>query len=107
MRKARWRTGAKHAEGHEELLELLEISDLSSEEFSEQLEDVSQVVMHHLDEEEREVLNLAREYVEDSVRHELGRAFLRTRAESLASNPGRAQNVRRLVEQARQEGLLA
>lgn len=96
----------EHAEGHEELLALLEVDDVDSEEFSEQLEEVSEVVMHHLDEEEREVLNLARDHVADDVRAELGRAFLRARADQLAANPGSIDNVRRLVEQARQDGLL-
>jgi hemerythrin-like domain-containing protein len=96
----------EHAEGHEELLALLEIDDLDSEEFSEQLEEVSEVVMHHLDEEEREVLNLAREHVATDVRDELGRAFMRERATQLATGPGSIDNVRRLVDEARQEGLL-
>ncbi|MBW3603999.1 MAG: hemerythrin domain-containing protein [Actinobacteria bacterium] len=96
----------EHAEGHEELLALLEIDDVDSEEFSEQLEEVSEVVMHHLDEEEREVLNLARAHVPDQRRAELGRAFMSARAKQLASNPGNVDNVRRLVEQARDEGLL-
>lgn len=96
----------EHAEGHEELLALLEIDDVDSEAFSEQLEEVSEVVMHHLDEEEREVLNLAREHVTEDVRVELGRAFMRARAEQLRSDPGRIDNVRRLVVQARDEGLL-
>lgn len=96
----------EHAEGHEELLALLEIDDVDSDEFSEQLEEVSEVVMHHLDEEEREVLNLAREHVAADVRAELGRAFMQARAEQLRSDPGSVDNVRRLVEQARQEGLL-
>lgn len=96
----------EHAEGHEELLALLEIDDVDSEAFSEQLEEVSEVVMHHLDEEEREVLNLAREHVAADVRAELGRAFMRARADQLRDNPGRLANVRRLVERARREGLL-
>lgn len=96
----------EHAEGHQELLALLEIDDVASEDFSEQLEEVSEVVMHHLDEEEREVLNLAREHVAADVRAELGRAFMKARADQLRSNPGSVDNVRRLVAQARQEGLL-
>jgi hemerythrin-like domain-containing protein len=96
----------EHAEGHEELLALLEIDDVDSEEFSEQLEEVSEVIMHHLDEEEREVLNLAREHVTSDVRDALGRAFIRARADQLATAPGDIDNVRRLVDEARREGLL-
>lgn len=96
----------EHAEGHEELLALLEVDDVGSEGFSEQLEEVSEVVMHHLDEEEREVLNLARANVTDEVRADLGRAFMQARAAQLAGHPGRVDNVRRLVERARDTGLL-
>lgn len=96
----------EHAEGHEELLSLLEIDDVDSDEFSSQLEEVSEVVMHHLDEEEREVLNLAREHVADDVRDQLGKAFMDARAEQLESNPGAIDNVRRLVDEARRDGLL-
>ena len=96
----------EHAEGHAELLALLEIDDVDSEAFSEQLEEVSEVVMHHLDEEEREVLNLAREHVAEDVRAQLGSAFMRVRAEQLRDNPGDVANVRRLVDRARREGLL-
>lgn len=96
----------EHAEGHEELLALLEIDDVDSEEFSEQLEALSGVVTHHLDEEERDVLNLAREHVDGAQRADLGRRFMDARAVQLRSNPGRIDNVRDLVESARQEGLL-
>ena len=96
----------EHAEGHEELLALLEIDDVDSEEFSEQLEEASEVVMHHLDEEEREVLNLARAHVDAELRADLGRRFMEARAAQLRSNPGRIDNVRHLVEAAREEGLL-
>ncbi len=96
----------EHAEGHEELLALLEVDDVDSGDFSEQLEEVSEVVMHHLDEEEREVLNLAREHVDAEVRADLGRRFMEARANQLQSHPGRIDNVRRLVEQAHEEGLL-
>lgn len=96
----------EHAEGHEELLALLEVNDVDSDAFSTQLEEVSEVVMHHLDEEERGVLNLARAHVADDVRAELGRAFMKARADQLASGAGSVDNVRRLVDEAKQEGLL-
>ncbi|WP_211262442.1 hypothetical protein [Nitriliruptor alkaliphilus] len=61
---------------------------------------------HHLDEEERDVLNAARENVPDVQRAELGRAFRRVRGELLAGSPGDVRNVARLVAEAEEEGLL-
>jgi hypothetical protein len=62
--------------------------------------------MHHLDEEERDVLNLARAHVDAGVREDLGRRFIDARAAQLRSNPGRIDNVRSLAASARREGLL-
>jgi hemerythrin-like domain-containing protein len=96
----------EHAEGHEALLALLEVDDVDDEEFEEKLEELVEAVTHHLDEEERDVLNAARESVEPALREELGEAFLRVRGEWLERSPGDIDTVRGLVEEAEEEGLL-
>jgi hemerythrin-like domain-containing protein len=96
----------EHAEGHEKLLTLLRIDDVDSEDFEEALEELVETVNHHLDEEERDVLNAARENVPDDQRAELGRAFLRVRGELLEGSPGDVDNVARLVEEAKERGEL-
>ncbi|MFJ3921824.1 hemerythrin domain-containing protein [Streptomyces sp. NPDC090022] len=87
----------EHAEGNEALLALLEVDDVGSDEWEERLEDLVKAVTHHVDEEERTILNGARESVPDERRAELGAAFLRERKERLASGCGSIENVRSIV----------
>ncbi|MFD9724558.1 hemerythrin domain-containing protein [Streptomyces sp. NPDC059072] len=87
----------EHAEGNEALLALLEVDDVGSEEWDERLEDLVRAVSHHVDEEERTILNGARENVPDERRAELGGAFLREREQQLRSGCGSIENVRRIV----------
>ncbi|MFE1551912.1 hemerythrin domain-containing protein [Streptomyces sp. NPDC058718] len=87
----------EHTEGNEALLALLEVDDVGSEEWDGRLEDLVEAVTHHVDEEERTILNAARENVPDERRAELGAAFLKERAEQLASGCGSIENVRRIV----------
>ncbi|MFE7096545.1 hemerythrin domain-containing protein [Streptomyces erythrochromogenes] len=87
----------EHAEGNEALLKLLEVDDVGSEEWDERLEDLVKAVTHHLDEEERTILNGARENVPDERRAELGAAFLEERAKQLSSDCGSIENVRKIV----------
>ena len=96
----------EHAEGHEALLALLRTDADDEDAFEEALEELSEALTHHLDEEERDVLNAARENVSDAQRAELGRAFLRVRDELLEGSPGDGRNVGRLVAEAEREGLL-
>ncbi|HEY2725385.1 MAG TPA: hemerythrin domain-containing protein [Pseudonocardiaceae bacterium] len=87
----------EHAEGHQALLALLE-TDPESDEWDEKLEQLVETVNHHLDEEERTILNDAREAVSDERRAELGEAFLAARRDRLAEGRGSVENVRALVE---------
>lgn len=87
----------EHAEGNEALLALLEVDEVGSEEWDGRLEDLVKAVTHHLDEEERTILNGARENVPDERRAELGAAFLRERERQLASGCGSIENVRGIV----------
>jgi hemerythrin-like domain-containing protein len=95
----------EHSEGHEALLALLEVDDVDGEEFEEKLEELSEAITHHLDEEERDVLNAAREEVADDVRANLGAAFLRVRGELLESGAD-IEVVRGLVAEAEEQGEL-
>lgn len=96
----------EHAEGHEALLALQEADASDDDAFEEALEELSEALTHHLDEEERDILNGAREHVSEGQRAELGRAFRRTRGELLTGTPGDVRNVGRLVAEAREQGLL-
>ncbi|MFA9432431.1 hemerythrin domain-containing protein [Egicoccus sp. AB-alg2] len=95
----------EHAEGHEALLELLRVEDVDDhEEFEEKLEELVEALNHHIDEEERDILNAARENVPADERATLGRAFLAAREELLEGSPGDVRNVGRLVQEARERG---
>ena len=61
---------------------------------------------HHLTEEEMSILNPAREEVGEQVRAELGEAFLTERNRLLDEGCGSLEQVRRLVTEARRDGLL-
>jgi hypothetical protein len=90
----------EHDEGHQALLELLKLKDTLSGDFSEALGALSKAVHHHLDEEEREIINPARHDLSDQVRAELGAAFARQRIAQMDEDCGSVDNVKRLVERA-------
>jgi hemerythrin-like domain-containing protein len=97
----------EHAEGHAALLALQQLDDVDSQEWEDALEDLVESVNHHLDEEERNILNAAREHIEPSTRASLGEAFLAARREWLDRRPGDIDTVRRIVEEAEEDGPLA
>ncbi|MFF8833015.1 hemerythrin domain-containing protein [Streptomyces sp. NPDC015131] len=90
----------EHHEGNEALLALLEVADTGSDEWDEKLEDLVTAVNHHADEEERTLLNDARENVAPERRAELGEAFAAAREEQLEAGCGSVAHVRHLVESA-------
>jgi len=90
----------EHTEGNEALLALLEVDGPGAAGWDEKLEDLVQAVNHHLDEEERSLINDTRENVASARRAELGRAFVRARRDILATAPGRLENVREVVAAA-------
>ncbi|NEY33962.1 hemerythrin domain-containing protein [Streptomyces sp. PRKS01-65] len=90
----------EHHEANAALLALLEVEDTASEEWEEKLEELVTAVNHHADEEERTLLNDARENVGDDRRAELGRAFREARAQYLDAKCGSIENVRKLVAAA-------
>lgn len=87
----------EHQEANEALLALLEVEDTASQEWEEKLEELVTAVNHHADEEERTLLNDARENVSDERRAQLGEAFSRARAEQLDADCGDIENVRKIV----------
>jgi Hemerythrin HHE cation binding domain len=90
----------EHDEGHTALLEVLKLKDTLGGDFSDAVGVLSKALHHHLDEEEREILNPARHDLSDQVRAELGAAFARQRIAQMDEDCGSIDNVRRLVERA-------
>jgi hemerythrin superfamily protein len=87
----------EHDEGNEALLALMEVEDLTSEEFSEKEHELSEALSHHLDEEERDVLNPARTDNDQAVRTQLGAEFAAERARLIAEGCGSIEKVRTIV----------
>ncbi|MEV0799393.1 hemerythrin domain-containing protein [Kribbella sp. NPDC050281] len=90
----------EHDEGNAALLALMEVDDTGSKKFSEHLHELSEALTHHLDEEERDVLNPARTDVSEETRRNLGDAFAEERARLIESGCGHITNVRKIVESA-------
>ncbi|MFI8306220.1 hemerythrin domain-containing protein [Streptomyces sp. NPDC085927] len=87
----------EHEEANEALLALLEVEDTASQDWDDKLEELVTAVNHHADEEERTLLNDARENVADDRRAQLGTAFREARARYLETDCGSVENVRKLV----------
>ncbi len=90
----------EHDEGYATLLPLLESEELYDEDFSQHLHEFSETLLHHLDEEEREILNPAREDVAAHERARLGLAWLAERNRLLDQGCGSLEQVRALVDRA-------
>ncbi len=96
----------EHAEGNEALLAVLECAGTDTQKFDDAVEELARVVNHHLTEEELTILNPAREDVGERARHDLGTAFVDERNAQIDADCGRISNVRRLVAEAKDEGLI-
>ena len=97
----------EHAEGHEAVLAVLELKGVDTDAFDEAVEKLATTINHHLTEEELTILNPAREEVGDRLRAELGELFVQERNAQLDDpDCGSLEQVRRLVSEARREGLL-
>ena len=96
----------EHAEGNEALLAVLELKGTDTQAFDDAVEELAKVVNHHLTEEELTILNPAREEVGDQLRAELGEAFATERNKQIDDGCGTHAHVRRLVAEARREGVL-
>ena len=96
----------EHAEGNQALLDVLEADAVDGEAFDELVEKLATAVNHHLTEEELTILNPAREEVDDQVRRRLGEAFATARNAAIDADCGRIDNLRTIVERAKEAGLL-
>lgn len=96
----------EHAEGNAALLAVLECAATDTQKYDDAVEELSEVVNHHLVEEEITILNPARSEVADTVRAELGEAFARERNKQIDADCGSLENVRRIVRRAAREGLV-
>lgn len=90
--------GAKeHDEGYERLLPMLQATELYDEDFSNAIHEFSETLLHHLDEEERDILNPARQDVDDAMRAELGAEWTRERNRMLDEGCASLPQVQALV----------
>ncbi len=96
----------EHAEGHEALLAVLELTGTDTQAFEAAVEELSRVVNHHLTEEELTLLNPARTALSERVRRELGEAFAAERNRQVDDGCGSLTEVRTIVSQARRSGVL-
>jgi hypothetical protein len=88
----------EHREIYEALVPLLEATELYDEEFSHAIHELSETLLHHLDEEERDILNPAREDVSDQDRAQLGESWLQERNRMLDEGVGTLEQVRAHLE---------
>ncbi|WP_435771439.1 hemerythrin domain-containing protein [Nocardioides sp. SYSU DS0651] len=96
----------EHAEGNEALLAVLELKGTDTEAFTDAVERLSNLIAHHIAEEELTILKPAREEVDEKVRLDLGEKWSARRNELVDDNCGSTANVRRIVDEAQKAGLL-
>ena len=85
---------------------MLELKGTDTQAFDDAVEELAKVVNHHLTEEELTILNPAREEVGRAGAGRAGRA-VRDRAQpQIDDDCGSLTHVRRIVAEARREGLL-
>ena len=88
----------EHTEAYEQMVPLLEATELYDEDFSTAIHELSESLLHHLDEEERDILNPARDDVSASERERIGAAWLRERNRMLEEGCGTLEQVRALAQ---------
>jgi len=96
----------EHAEGNEALLKVLEFERTDTQAFADAVEELSNLIAHHLAEEELTIISPAREEVGERVRREMGETWAARRNELIDQGCGALDNVRRVVREAAEEGLL-
>ncbi|HKJ10903.1 MAG TPA: hemerythrin domain-containing protein [Ornithinimicrobium sp.] len=96
----------EHAEINQALVDLLRCSGTDTQKFDDAVEAMTEVLQHHLNEEEQTILNPARTEVSDAVRHDLGLMFIAARSAHLDAGSGKLENVEAIVARAHREGVL-
>ncbi|WP_183099936.1 hemerythrin domain-containing protein [Nocardioides pelophilus] len=97
----------EHAEGNEALLAVLELKGTDTQAFDDAVEKLSNLIAHHIAEEELTILSPAREEVGERVRADLGAKWAERRNELIDEGCGTPAKVRALVADARREGVLS
>jgi hemerythrin-like domain-containing protein len=87
----------EHAEGNRALLAVLELKGTDTQAFTDAVEELSNLVAHHIAEEELTIISPARTEVSERVRRELGEQWAARRNELVDAGCGAIENVRRLV----------
>ncbi len=96
----------EHAEGNQALLDLLELKGTDTQAFQDAAEELSNLVAHHIAEEELTIIKPARDDVPERTRHELGEKWAARRNQLIDEGCGSVENVRRVVARAHRDGLL-
>jgi len=96
----------EHAEGNDALLAVLELKGTDTQSFTDAVEKLSNLVAHHVAEEELTILEPARTEVSATVRWDLGEKWATRRNQLIDEGCGSLENVRRIVAAAQREGLL-
>jgi hemerythrin superfamily protein len=97
----------EHAEIIEALLAFLEARGTDTQKYDDALEELATVINHHSNEEEQTILNPTREDTSEERRAELGVAWLTRRNELLEQGCASEDQVRALLGEAVDEGVLA
>jgi len=96
----------EHAEGNEALLAVLELKGTDSQAFTDAVENLSNLIAHHVAEEELTILSPARQEVGERVRRDLGEKWAVRRNQLIDEGCGSISNVRKIVARASKQGLL-
>jgi hemerythrin-like domain-containing protein len=96
----------EHAEGNEALLAVLELKGTDTQAFTDAAEELSNLISHHIAEEELTILSPARTEVSERVRRDLGEQWAARRNQLVDEDCGAIANVRRIVEEAKRSGVL-
>jgi len=93
----------EHIDGHRKLLALLEVRDVLAPEFDRALGRLANSLAHHVDEEERTVLNDARRHLGPAAREALGIAWAAERDRLISAGCGSWDAVAALVPEVPQQ----
>jgi len=96
----------EHAEGNAALLGVLELKGTDTQAFTDAVEELSNLVAHHLAEEELTIISPARTEVGERTRRDLGERWAARRNELIDQGCGSLASVRRVVADAERQGLL-
>ncbi|WP_277454934.1 hemerythrin domain-containing protein [Janibacter sp. DB-40] len=96
----------EHAATNEALLHLLQAKGTDTQKFEDALEEVAEVLNHHIGEEELSILNPAKEDASQDLRESLAEAWTSKRNSLLDSGCGTLESVEKIVKKAYDDGLL-